>query len=130
MGAPSDGPLVLDAGALIAFERRVVRVRVLIETALRHRRRLIVPAGVVAQVWRDGARQARMATLVNDERVEVVALGLEEAKAVGLLCGRARSRDVVDAHVALVARRLTGTVVTSDRHDISRFDRSLRVVAV
>jgi hypothetical protein len=32
--------------------------------------------------------------------------------------------------VTLVTRRLTGTVVTSDRQDIARFGRSLRIVTI
>ncbi len=61
MGATGTRPIILDASALIAFERGVVRMRVLVETAFLQRRRLIVTTGVVAQVWRNGARQARVA---------------------------------------------------------------------
>lgn len=121
---------MLDAGALIAFERGVVRMRILVETALRQDRRLIVTTGVVAQVWRDGARQARVAALVHDRRLEVVPLSLDGAKAVGVLCGRRSARDVVDGHVALLAASLDGVVVTSDPTDIKRFGDSIAIQAI
>lgn len=100
MGAAGTRPIVLDAGALITFERGVVRMRVLLETAFLQSRRLIVTTEVVAQVWRDGARQARVAALAHDRRLEVVPLSLDTAKAVGVLCGRSGARDIVDGHVA------------------------------
>lgn len=130
MGAAGTRPIVLDAGALIAFERGVVRMRVLVETAFLQRRRLIVTTGVVAQVWRDGARQARVAALVHDRRLDVMPLSLDTAKAVGVLCGRSSSRDIVDGHVALVAASLNGVIVTSDPDDISRFGDSIAIETI
>ena len=50
------GPLTLDAGALVAFERNDRSVRERIRAALRDGRRVTVPAGVLAQVWRDRSR--------------------------------------------------------------------------
>ena len=45
--------LTLDAGALIALERGDRRVVALLREALDRRVRICVPAGVVAQVWRN-----------------------------------------------------------------------------
>ena len=45
--------LTLDAGALIAFERNDRRVVALLARALHHQLALVVPAGVIGQVWRD-----------------------------------------------------------------------------
>jgi predicted nucleic acid-binding protein len=42
------------------------------------------------------------------------------ARAIGELCGRARTNDVVDAHVALTAIEFGGTLYTSDPADIER----------
>ena len=39
---------------------------------------------------------------------------------VGELCGRTKTTDVCDAHVAVVASRYAHTVYTSDPGDISR----------
>ena len=46
---------------------------------------IAVPAGAVAQAWRGGPRQARIAALLGDERTEVVALDNPVARAVGLM---------------------------------------------
>lgn len=128
MGTRRARPVVLDAGALIAFERNDRRVRRLVELAVEHDRVLHVPAGVVAQVWRDGARQARLARLVGSGQLAVQGLTLDEAKAVGVLCGAADTDDVIDASVALLARRHGAVVVTSDPDDLLRFDRALNIV--
>jgi len=56
MGEKAPGTVVLDAGALIAFERADPRMRALLREALRRGTRLVIPAGVVGQVWRDGVR--------------------------------------------------------------------------
>ncbi len=49
----------LDTGALIALESGSTRMAVLVEEALAGRAKLAVPAGVLAQAWRGGGRQAR-----------------------------------------------------------------------
>lgn len=95
--------------------------------AVEHAQPLHVPAGVVAQVWRDAARQVRLTRLVNSARLDVRSLDLDEAKIVGALCGAAGTSDVVDASVALLAHRYDATVVTSDPGDIGRLDPTLRV---
>jgi hypothetical protein len=89
---------------------------------------LHVPAGVVAQVWRDGKRQARLARLLGSGLISVHALSFDEAQAVGVLCGQSRSSDVVDASVALLARRFRAAVVTSDANDLRRIDPSVDLV--
>jgi hypothetical protein len=103
VGSERARPVVLDTGALIAFERNDRRVRTLIELALANRGELHVPAGVVAQAWRDGARQARVARLLSSGSVAVTALDDEEARAVGVLCRKTGAFDVIDASVALLA---------------------------
>ena len=128
MGPRRPRPLVLDAGALIAFERNDARIRTLIELAMVHAGALHAPAGVVAQVWRDGKRQARLARLLGSGVISVQPLSLDEAQAVGVLCGRSRSRDVVDASVALLARRFRAAVVTSDPDDLRRIDPDIDLV--
>jgi hypothetical protein len=119
---------VLDAGALIAFERNDRRVRTLVELALANRSALHAPAGVIAQAWRDGRTQARIARLLGSGAVEVTPLDADEARAVGVLCREAGASDVVDASVVLLARRHSARVVTSDPDDIRRIDPSLDLV--
>ncbi|MEA2932221.1 MAG: hypothetical protein QOI56_1006, partial [Actinomycetota bacterium] len=52
---------VLDSSPLVAFERSDRRVVAILARAVHHGDPLVVPAGVVAQVWRDGRRQSRLA---------------------------------------------------------------------
>ena len=128
MGARRPRPVVLDAGALIAFERNDRKVRTLVELAMAHGGVVHAPGGVVAQVWRDGSRQVRLARLLGSGFVRVQALDREEAQGTGVLCGKSGARDVVDASVALLARRHDAAVVTSDPEDLARIDPTLDLV--
>jgi predicted nucleic acid-binding protein len=128
VGSRRPRSVVLDAGALIAFERNERKVRTLVELALASGGMLHVPAGVIGQTWRDGRRQARLARLLGSTVIEVQALDREEAQAAGAICGASGSRDVIDASVVLLARRLGAKVVTSDPDDIERIDPGLELV--
>jgi threonine dehydrogenase-like Zn-dependent dehydrogenase len=121
--------LTLDSGALIAFERNDRRLVVLIARALERRRALVVPAGVVGQVWRDGRRQARLARLLGSPEVYVEPLDDRRAREAGQLCGARSTTDVIDASVVLCARTGGHAVVTSDATDIRRLDPGVRVIA-
>lgn len=107
--------LVLDTGALIAFERGNRPVAALIEATRRRRDRVVTSSGCVAQTWRDGARQALLARLLAGTAEHPV--GPEQSRRVGELCAAAASQDVVDAHVALLASD-HDTVVTGDPDDL------------
>jgi predicted nucleic acid-binding protein len=91
---------------------------------------LAVPGGAVAQAWRGGPRQARLARLLADPDVDVPPLDELAARAVGLLCGRSGHADVVDVHIALHARANGHLVVTSDPDDIHAVDPGLAIVNV
>ncbi len=121
---------VLDAGALIAFERNDRRMVTIVARALEQRDELVVPAGVVAQVWRDGRQQVRLSRLLGSPICDVVALDDHAARAVGQLCGVAGTTDVVDASVALTGRQRTLRVITSDPDDLRRIDRRLDIVPI
>jgi len=125
----SDG-LVLDTGALLALERGDARVRALLRRVLDRHMVLAVPAGVIAQSWRGGPRQARMARLLADPAVGIPALDDITARAVGLLSGRSGHRDVIDVHVVLCARMHNFGVVSSDPNDLHRVDPRLDVIVV
>lgn len=127
---PEACAIALDAGALVALERADERVRALLREALRVDARIVIPAAVLAQVWREGRRQAVIGMLLKGKRTEVVSLDAVLAKAVGALCGRTGTSDVVDASLVLVARRSRALVVTSDADDIRRLDRTLAVEAL
>lgn len=121
---------VLDAGALIGFDRNDRRVVAIVARALQHRDPLVVPAAVVAQVWRDGRTQVRMSRLLGSPVCEVVPLDDLGARTVGQLCGTAGASDITDASVAMTARRRGLRVLTSDPDDIRRIDARLDIVPI
>jgi predicted nucleic acid-binding protein len=120
----------LDAGALIALDRGQPRVVHLLDRVIAAGGAVDIPAPVIAQVWRDGSRQARLARLLGASDVVLVDLDAEMARAVGVLCGAVGVADVVDGHVALHARRRDLAVLTSDPDDIARLDPTLAIVGV
>ncbi len=122
--------LTLDAGALVAYERNDRSVREMLHEALVAGVRVTVPAGVLAQVWRDGRRQARLGYLLQQDGVTIVDLDEPAAKASGELCGLTDTRDVIDASVVVCARSERSTVITSDPSDIGRLDPRLELKAV
>jgi hypothetical protein len=109
--------VVLDAGPLIAAERQDREVLGLLLEAKRKRAPLRTSAAVVAQVWRDGARQAALARLLDG--VEVIGFDEDTAHHVGSLLGAAGHSDVVDGHVAFITGH-NDVVLTSDAVDIRR----------
>lgn len=118
---------VLDTGALIALERGDRQVVGLVAEARQTRATLTVPAGCVAQVWRDPRRQARLATFLRGSNVDIVALDADDARRIGLVLAAAGTTDVVDAHVAVCALRRGETVLTSDPEDIKTLAPTVRV---
>src|SRR6476469_3971322 len=111
------GDLVLDAGALIAFERGDPRVREVLRRLLPLGARFFVPSSVLAQVWRGGPRSAALARLV--EASEVDSLSETRGKEVGVRLGYRDRRDIADAHVVCCALDTAATVMTSDRDDLA-----------
>jgi predicted nucleic acid-binding protein len=120
-------PIVLDSGALVALEKRKAKAVALLAELVAQRRGAHVPAGVVAQVWRGTQRQHAIARLLRTRAVRVAPLSEDIALRVGVLLGATRTRDIVDGHVALIARALGATVVTSDPDDIGRLDPTVRL---
>jgi hypothetical protein len=108
--------LTYDTGALVAADRGERR------TWARHRQLLelrevpTVPAPVLAQGWRGGARQALLSRLLAGCQVE--ALNEPTARAVGTLAARAGTPDVVDATVVEGAMRRGDIVISSDPEDL------------
>lgn len=122
--------LTLDAGALIAFERNDRTTIALVARTLAHGYALTVPAGVVAQVWRDGRRQARLARLLGAPVVEIAVLDDQRAREAGQLCGVKGTEDIVDASVVLCARARAHRIVTSDPEDLRRLDPNAVLIPV
>lgn len=124
MGQESLGARVFDAGALIAIERADERARALLRQRFGP---VIIPAPVLAQVWRDGARQARLAKFIAADGTIVEPLDELSAKSIGVILGRTGTADIVDASVVLSARRHAAIVLTSDADDLLRIDPDLPV---
>ena len=110
-------PYVYDAGVLLAIDADDRRMWAIHHLAVEEGRRLLVPSVVVGQAWRDARRQVQLGRFLHS--CEVVPVGLELAKASGVLCGKAGTRDVVDASVVTVALASGAIVFTSDPDDIA-----------
>lgn len=119
--------VVFDTGALIALDRGLREVVVLVAEARQERDTITVPASCVAQAWRAPARQARLAGFLRLPNVDIVALDDTEARRVGLLLAGTHTVDVVDAHVAICGQRLGQAVLTSEPVDILRLAPSILV---
>jgi rRNA-processing protein FCF1 len=130
MGKTRPRAVVLDAGAIIAFERADARMRALLREALRTNVPIVVPAGVLGQVWRNPAQQVPLRALLTEPTTTVPALDQPLAEAAGVLCGRAGTADVIDAAVVLLARQHNAVVVTSDVKDLTRLDPQLTLVSI
>lgn len=107
---------VLDAGALVAIDRRDRRVVAMLRVLQQEHTPVRTSAGVVAQVWRHGAQQANLARMLSG--VAVVDLDLAGAKRVGELLRHSGSSDVVDAHVASLVHS-GDSLLTSDPNDLT-----------
>lgn len=107
--------VVLDAGGLIAIDRGDRQVGALLRVAQTRRLRVRTSACVVAQVWRDGSRQANLARTLTG--VHTAAVDHSAARRIGELLARSHTADAVDAHLSLLVDE-ADTVVTSDDADV------------
>ena len=117
---------VLDSGALIAIDKRDRRVGAMLRVLQRDGVPVETSAGVVAQVWRYGRKQANLARVLPG--IDIDPLDDVVAKKVGELLGTSGTSDLVDAHVALLVER-DDQVLTSDDVDIKALLRTRRVKA-
>lgn len=109
--------IVLDAGALVALERGDVDVVGAIKAELLKDRVPVTHGGVIGQVWRGGSgRQALLARHLPS--VHVVPLDDALGRRAGELLGRARTSDVIDAAVVVLAAD-GDLILTSDPDDLN-----------
>jgi len=117
---------VLDAGALVAVDRRNRLIGAQLRVLQQQGTPVRVSSAVVGQVWRDGRKQANLARVLAGTGIE--ALGKDDGKRIGELLALAGSADVVDAHVALMTAH-GDLVLTSDPGDIRRLLQARKVSA-
>jgi len=113
--------IVLDAGALIALERGEREARAYVFLAEQGHATLVTSSAVVAQVWRGGARQVRLARLLTSDLVTELPLDTDASRRIGALAAAVGAADVVDGHVAVIALERDAVVITSDPDDIARW---------
>lgn len=113
--------MILDAGFLISIDRGEDSARHLLTALARAKVPLHTTHPVVAQVWRSGATQARLAAFLKSVAVHP----LDDGRALGQLLARSETNDVVDAHLILLAVRLDDSVLTGDPDDIGRIAEAL-----
>jgi len=106
--------VVYDAGVLVAIDRSDRRIWADHKIRLEMGILPIVTSPVLAQVSRSG-RQAQLRRFLRG--CQLVPFQTSDAHTVGSLLAAARTSDVVDAHVVVVATG--GAIITSDPNDIA-----------
>lgn len=109
--------MIFDAGVFIALDNPTQRgvVLALAEKLMAAEQTPATSTPVLAQAWRDPARQVAMTRLVK--AMTVYSFG--DPKTVGLLCAQTDSSDVVDADLAVLSRQLGRTILTTDPTDMA-----------
>jgi len=118
--------VVLDSGALIAVDRRDRAIGAMLRVCHRDGVPVRTSAGVVAQTWRSGPRQANLARVLAG--VDIAMIDDLTSRRIGELLGVSGTADLVDAHVALLATPGC-TILTSDERDIAHLLDARRVRA-
>ena len=109
--------LVLDAGGLIAVDRRDRKVGAILRVAQQEKMSVRTSAAVVAQVWRSGSLQANLARVLAG--IDAASLDSATGRSVGEVLALSSTADVVDGHLGIIVR--SGDIVlTSDPKDIKK----------
>jgi predicted nucleic acid-binding protein len=107
--------IVLDTGALIEIDRGGGRVLAILTHAKQNKIKAVTSGAVVAQVWRNGARQVNLSRTLAG--IDVLPIDDFTGRLVGKLLAKSETDDVVDGHVALLADP-GDRVFTSDPGDL------------
>lgn len=113
--------MILDAGFLVSVDRGERAAQEFLSAALRRGTSLASSHPIVAQVWRNGARQARLARFLG----AIAIHPFDDGPAVGAVLARSRTADVVHAHLVCLAIRLSDQILTADVDDIATLVASL-----
>jgi predicted nucleic acid-binding protein len=93
--------IVLDAGALIAVDRGNPEMVALLKREVLAGRVPRTHGAVLGQAWRGSARQANLARVLA--AIEIIPVDADLGRRAGALLARARTSDVVDAVLVLIA---------------------------
>jgi hypothetical protein len=110
------GGVTYDTGALVAAERNDRRMWALHAGFLAEEVVPVVPAPVLAEAWRGGARQASLSRLLA--LCEIEPMSEAQSRAVGVLAGSSGHDDIVGVTVVEGAARRGDAVVTSNEDRI------------
>ncbi len=111
--------MIIDAGPFIVDgENLNSRLWALIKRATERGDELHTTHPVLAQVWREPARQVNLARAVR--RFDIHAL--DESVTIGRRLAETETSDVVDAHLAVVAESLGTFILTGDPGDMARLN--------
>ena len=113
--------MILDTGFLISVDRGEDTARIFLTAADRSETPLHTTHPVVAQVWRDGSRQARLAAFLKTLTVHP----FDDGPSVGRLIALSGTSDVVDAHLVVLALRIGDDVLTGDPDDLTTINAPL-----
>jgi hypothetical protein len=108
---------ILDAGALVAVDRRDRMIGARLRVLQQHATPVRVSSAVVGQVWRNGRKQANLARVLAGVGIEALDTG--DGKRIGELLALANTADVVDGHVALMTAP-ADLVLTGDPGNIRK----------
>ncbi len=117
---------VLDTGALIALERRDLRMSKRVMSLRESKGSMIVPTAVLGEWWRGRTdwRETILASMV------VEPLDAPLAKRAGEAAAKVKGATLVDAVVMASAARAGGVVFTSDYEDLARLQAFFPTVRV
>lgn len=116
--------IVYDAGALVAAEASDERMWAIHKRAMARGVQPVVPATVLAEVWRGGRGQHRLDQFVRSCDVE--GFSEESARAAGVLLSLA-PHGVVDASVVECALRRASPCVTGNRSHLTQLASTRRI---
>lgn len=108
--------MIVDAGVLVSVDRGDRAALSFRTAAERAGQDLHTTAPVVAQVWRRGSRQARLAGFLKT--VTIHSFDDLDGRRVGEILGSAGTSDTTDAHLVVTAAHLGLGIVTGDTEDI------------
>ena len=116
--------ITYDTGALVAADHNDRRMWALHAGFLAEEVVPTVPAPVLAEAWRGGPRHASLSRFLRLCTLET--LTEHQARAVGVLAGKAHHDDIVDVTVVEGAARRGDAIVTSNHTHIDKIAQAAR----